>query len=197
MKDKVGFANRRNLTKAALALLAVGVAIAPPAFAAPDSVKVSGPSVNVVAHIQMPGPVSRMVIVESGEKEYLYIGLESSARLSVVDVSKPRQPRTIDRAELPAGAPTADFRSIGGMLAVFGTPELGTSGVSAHEQNPQTLTILNVDDPANPQEIARFTGVTSYLRDAAREVIYIANTEGLWILKTQQKAEKGNVDYGG
>jgi hypothetical protein len=123
--------------------------------------------------------------VERDGKEYLYIGLESSARLSVVDVTKPRQPQTINRAEPRAGAPTADFRPIGGMLAVF-----GTSDAQAHEQDPRTLTILNMDDPANPREIAKYTGVTSYLRDETRELIYIANNEGLWILKTQQKPGK-------
>jgi len=47
----------------------------------------------------------------------------------------------------------------------------------------ETLKVLDLTDPANPKTILSFSGVTSTLADDARNLVYIANGDGLWILK--------------
>ena len=44
-----------------------------------------------------------------------------------------------------------------------------------------------------------FSGVTASMKDKARGLIYVTNGDGLWIIKTKQKAgEEAIVDnYGG
>ncbi len=50
--------------------------------------------------------------------------------------------------------------------------------------------LLDLSDPANPHRLYGFTGVTSILADDARNLIYITNNEGLWILRQRQMQEQ-------
>jgi len=43
-----------------------------------------------------------------------------------------------------------------------------------------------MSDPANPKTLQTFEGVTSVLADDSRDLIYIANSEGVWILRHVQ-----------
>ncbi|HXY11571.1 MAG TPA: hypothetical protein VEI52_27300, partial [Terriglobales bacterium] len=46
--------------------------------------------------------------------------------------------------------------------------------------------ILDVSDPAHPRKVQSFSGVTSILPDNARGMIYVANSDGIWILSHRQ-----------
>src|SRR5690348_16114460 len=46
----------------------------------------------------------------------------------------------------------------------------------------QFLRLLDLSDPANPRTLQTFEGVSSLLLDDGRNLIYITNGEGLWIL---------------
>jgi hypothetical protein len=46
----------------------------------------------------------------------------------------------------------------------------------------QFLRLLDLSDPANPRTLQTFEGVSSLLLDDGRDLIYITNDEGLWIL---------------
>ena len=48
------------------------------------------------------------------------------------------------------------------------------------------MTILNMTDPANPQQIQTFADVTSIVADNARGLIYLSNGEGLWVVQAKQ-----------
>jgi hypothetical protein len=47
---------------------------------------------------------------------------------------------------------------------------------------PQSLRLLDLSDPANPRTLQTFEGVSSLLLDDGRNLIYITNGDGLWIL---------------
>jgi hypothetical protein len=47
---------------------------------------------------------------------------------------------------------------------------------------PQSLRLLDLSDPANRRTLQTFEGVSSLLLDDGRNLIYITNGEGLWIL---------------
>ena len=53
------------------------------------------------------------------------------------------------------------------------------------ETPAESLELVDLSDPGNPRMVESFSGVTSILTDDARDLIYIANNEGLWILKRQ------------
>ncbi len=50
----------------------------------------------------------------------------------------------------------------------------------------RTVNVLDLSDPANPRAILSFSGVTSTLNDEAHNLVYITNSEGLWIVRNNQ-----------
>jgi hypothetical protein len=52
--------------------------------------------------------------------------------------------------------------------------------------SPESVRVLDISDPANPRTLQTFEGVTSILAEDSRSLIYIANGEGLWILRHMQ-----------
>jgi hypothetical protein len=50
----------------------------------------------------------------------------------------------------------------------------------------QTVNVLDLTDPAHPQVLQTFFGVTSTLPDTARNLIFIANADGLWIVRHRE-----------
>ena len=53
----------------------------------------------------------------------------------------------------------------------------------------RTVNILDFSDPTNPRAILSFSGVTNTLNDEAHNLVYITNSEGLWIVRNNQALE--------
>jgi hypothetical protein len=112
-----------------------------------------------------------MLLVKKNGKEYLLLGLDSSSHVAILDISEPSQPRTVDTVAGAAGAPATELRVIADTLTLFGTSDA--------ESAPS----------AGPKEIRSLSGVTVFVKDKAHGLIYVTNGDGLWILKTKQKAD--------
>lgn len=64
-----------------------------------------------------------------------------------------------------------------------------------------TLTLFGTSAPepaasAAPKEIRSLSGVTAYVRDKVHGLIYAMNADGLWILKTKERADDEAQYYG-
>jgi hypothetical protein len=178
---------RNNLSKgfyrAAIAAAAIGIAAAAPAIQAkPNPNKGEDKPANVVAHVQLSGgPVTRMLLVKKEGKEYLLVGLDSPASVAVFDVSNPDRPRAIDTTSSATGAPSAEVKVVADTLTLFGSSDAGTAS------------------SANSKDMRSFSGVTASMKDKARGLIYVTNSDGLWIVKSKQKVEEEAIvdNYGG
>lgn len=80
----------------------------------------------------------------------------------------------------PNEASTGRLQMVGGRLALAEAPDAATAETISRTE---TLKVLDLSDPANPRTILTFSGVTSTLADDARNLVYITNSDGLWILK--------------
>jgi hypothetical protein len=179
---------RRFATRSALALTlaisAMGIAAtltAGAAQAAGNSSKNTDSPANLVGHLTITGGnVTRMLLVKRNGKEYLALGLDSSAQVAMVDVSDPRRPLQMDSAAPAPGKPATEVRVIADTLTMFGKSDAATPAST------------------DPKEIRSFSGVTAFLVDNAHGLIYAANNDGLWIVKTKrQAAEDARPDYYG
>ena len=151
--------------------------------------------VSVIAHLPIEGaPVSQLFVQEEGGKQYLYIRQASQSGYTIVDVSRANKPKIVkrDTSQLSNGQ---RLQMIGGGIALSETPESAGTGGVRHElapakapaaNSPQSLRVLDMSDPANPKTLQTFEGVTSVLADDSRDLIYIANNEGVWILRHVQ-----------
>jgi hypothetical protein len=169
-------------TALAITLAIAAITAAPAAHAAPNSSKNTDAPANIVSHVTINGgKVTRMLLVRRNGKEYLALGLDSSTHVAMVDVSDSRRPRTIDSAAPAPGKPGAEINVLADNLSVFGKSDAATPA------------------SADPKELRSFSGVTAFVIDAAHGLIYAANNDGLWIVKTKrQAAEDARADnYGG
>ena len=58
----------------------------------------------------------------------------------------------------------------------------GTEEVSSSDPPTQFVKLLDLSDPSRPRTLKTYAGVTSVSLDNRRNIIYLANHDGLWIL---------------
>jgi hypothetical protein len=169
----------QGFRRAAIAIIAMGIAGAPVVHAKPNSKNTAGNPANVLAHVELSdGPAIRMLLVKKNSKEYLVLGLDSSSNVAILDVSEPSKPRTVGTVGGAAGVPATELIVVADTLTLFGT----SSAESAAS--------------AGPKEIRSLSGVTAFVKDRAHGLIYATNGDGLWILKTKERADDEAQYYG-
>jgi hypothetical protein len=182
MPENAGSKLSQRLCRAAIAMVAIGIAVAPTLHAKPNSRKMEDKPANVIAHVELSGVgVTRMLLVNRNGKEYLVLGLDSSSGVALLDVSEPSKPQIIDMAARLAVAPAAELKVVAGTLTFFGTSGAETGASSG------------------PKEIRSLSGVTAFVKDK-HGLIYATNGDGLWIVKTKQRADSDEAapdNYGG
>ncbi len=183
-------------------VLLAGLILAPCASAKDKKSKASDPKdeIEVVGHIPLTGgPVKRFLTTQHYSSLYLYAEHENGGNLTLIDITKTNAPAVLaEVASAPNGASS-------NLTAVAGTAALVSSepAASTTSQSAQTIRIMDLSDARNPKVAREFTGVTAMSRDDQRGLIFIANADGIWILKQHfaqdpevQKAFEDYVLYG-
>lgn len=144
-------------------------------------------SIEVVAHIPLTtGPVLRFLPTEHYSSRYLYAEHGAGASVTLIDVTKPNRPAVLAEVAYPAAGTDS-------LVVVSGTAALATSSAAPPPSAPQTIRVLDFSDPQHPKVIREFEGVTAINRDDRRGLIFVANSEGIWILH-QNRAEDPDVE---
>ncbi len=139
---------------------------------------------SVVAHVPLEGgPATQMFLQDRAGKQYLYVDQGSGGGYTVVDVTKPAKASIIRR-----GAPGESMEIVQGGIGLASSNE-GPSKKTVASSKPETesIKVMDLTDPANPRTIQTFKGVTSVLVDSKRNVFYLTNDKGLWVLKSNQQ----------
>ena len=176
----------RDHRRAPLALVAFLGVMAPGADAKHRVPTPAEQPVTIVAHVPLAGsPTNQIDLQENGGKQYLYIGANSNQGVTVVDVTNPGQPNVVRRLAWPNQVSSGRLQLVSGGLALT---EGSDSGSMAADPVPSTRTVkvLDLGDPANPRAVLSFSGVTSILNDEAHNLVYITNSEGLWIVRNNK-----------
>ncbi|MGB8541496.1 MAG: hypothetical protein WCD49_07650 [Candidatus Acidiferrales bacterium] len=105
LQDRMRDRAIKSVSRAAVAFLGLGIAVAPSMFAKPKEKKAPASNLGVIAHVQLDGgAVTHMVLMEKNGKEYLYLGLASSSGVCVFDITTPAAPKCaqkqFDRADI-------------------------------------------------------------------------------------------------
>jgi hypothetical protein len=193
--------NVLTANRVGLALLSFCLATDPVVLAKEKAAKAEEQSAVVVKHLSLSGPaVNQMFLQEEGNKQYLYIQQTSREGFIVVDVTRPDRAKVINHIAPPTQTAGGRMQMVGSGLALEETPDSSAAGGVRHELSPakpqgtatgslptKSVRVLDLSDPANPRTLQTFQGVTSVLADDGRRLIYIANSEGLWILKHKQQ----------
>ncbi len=159
----------------------------------------TGNSVRVIAHISLPGtPVRQTFLQEHRGRQYLYIQQAGQHGFTIVDVTKPSRPRVVKQVTFSDHVAKERLRMVGAGLAIAEGTEakpanLGNgiatttrealSGTGARrDSRTRFVRLLSLSDPTRPLTLQTFEGVTSILPEDERNLIYITNRAGLWIL---------------
>ncbi len=186
-----------------LALLVLSTLVATNALA---KTKVEPPTqkASVIAHLPLPGTaVSQLLLRQQSSKEYLYIQQTAKEGFTVVDVTQPEHPNVVTNVTLPGKGSDEKLEMLGGGVALAETPDSSAAGGTQHQlslEKPQagggttvarteSVRVLDLSDPKNPRTLQTFDGVTKVLADDIHNLIYITNSEGLWILRHNPNQE--------
>lgn len=135
-------------------------------------------AIEVVGHVPPGGgTVTQFLLTQHFSSYYLYAEHEGGKNVTLIDVSNASQP--VFLWELP----TPPSGSAGSFVAVAGTAALITEPMSILPPvAPQTVRIMDYSDPKQARVVREFAGVTALSTDAGRELVFLANPEGIWIL---------------
>jgi len=140
-------------------------------------------SATVVAHLPLPGPsATQMLLQKQGSRFYLYVDQGGKQGVAVVDVTRPSHASVVNHAAWPRRVADGELQPLGSGLALSEAPE-NQAMTTSTSRTPQTVNVLDLADPAHPQVLQTFSGVASTLPDIARNLIFITNADGLWIVR--------------
>ena len=146
--------------------------------------------IEVVGHIPLTnGPVRRFVSTQHYSSYYLYVEYAASKSVTLIDVTKAARPAVLADVSYPSSGGDTSLFTVAGTAALV-TEEPGSA---APASAVQTIRIMDFSDPLHPKVAREFTGVTALSRDERRGLIFVANSEGVWILH-QSFAEDPEVE---
>jgi len=134
---------------------------------------------HVVAHISFSGLSAADMAMQRkvNDKYYLYVERSKDQGISIIDISKPTQPKAV--AVIPWPDPDLSSRmSLTGNLAVIAETEVLPMHISTSKDD---LVLWDLSNPVAPRVVQKFSGVVKWLQDE-RNFIYVLNGDGLWVV---------------
>jgi hypothetical protein len=134
---------------------------------------------HVVAHIAFSGlsAVDMAMQRKVNDKYYLYVEHSKDQGISIIDISKPTQPKAV--AVIPWPDPDLSSRmSLTGNLAVIAETEILPM---YSRTSTDDLVLWDLSNPVAPRVVQKFSGVVKWLQDE-RKFIYVLNGDGLWVV---------------
>ena len=183
---------------AALALLTTVLVVSGGASAKDRKLKRSDNQAQVVAHIPFPGlsAVDMAMQKKVNDKYYLYVQHSKDQGISIIDISKPAQPRAVGVVPWPDPALPGRM-NVTGDLAIIA--ESGVLPVHSRTSNDD-LVVWDLSNPVAPRVVQKFSGVVKWLQDE-RNFIYVLNGDGLWVVSKpadrQPEQSESSNGYGG
>ena len=170
----------RNLAFALSLAAMAGLAYAADQLAA----KPTDVPANVIAHLVLPQPAgSQMLLQKKDEKQYLYVQQASKQGFMIVDVTRPEKPSLLKRLAESDQATAGNLQMVSPDVAIAEAPEKNPTTLTSNNRLTETVRLLDLSDPKNPEILETFNKVTSVLADGRHGLIYLTNDEGLWVLR--------------
>jgi hypothetical protein len=157
-----------------------------PDGASPDS----RDTITVVAHIPLGGgAVTSFTSTQHYDRSYVYAEHESGKSVTLIDVTNVNRPEVLGEMANPNGSTSESLVAATGNIALESDSPAGDSKAAT----AQTLRIMDFSDAAHPLIAQEFKGVTAVSRDTGKNLIFLANSDGIWILR-QHFGEDPAVD---
>lgn len=147
-------------------------------------------AIEVVGHMPLAGgPITHFVCTRHYSSDYLYAERSAGEDITLIDVTKAGQPSVLANVREAPGGDAEGIVAVAGTAALMSTEQR----TPAAETTPQTLRIMDFSDPQHPKIAREFNGVTAIGRDDKRGLVFVADSEGIWILQ-RHLADDPKVD---
>ena len=181
-----------KFNSAALAALTTVFLVSGGASAKNHKVKMSDNQADVVAHISFPGlsAVDMAMQKKVNDKYYLYVQHSKDQGISIIDISKPAQPRTVGVIPWPDPAVSSRMNVTGDLAIIAETGALPMRGGTSNDD----LVLWDLSNPAAPRVVQKFSGVVKWLQDE-RNFIYVLNGDGLWVVSKPADRQPEQTEF--
>jgi hypothetical protein len=162
------------------ALLSTVLLVSVGASAKDRKPKVSDNQAHVVAHISFAGLSAFDMAMQNNKgngKYYLYVQHSQDQGISIIDISKPAEPKAIGVIPWPDPAVSSRMNVTGDLAIIAETGGLPMRSSSSNDD----LVFWDLSNPAAPRVVQKFSGVVKWLQDE-RSFVYVLNGEGLWVV---------------
>src|SRR5580704_11106239 len=124
-----------KFNSAALAVLTTVFLVSGGASAKNHKIKTSDNQADVVAHISFPGlsPVDMAMQKKVNDKYYLYVQHSKDEGISIIDISKPAQPKTVGVIPWPDPAVSGRMNVTGDLAIIAGTNDRPMRGNTSND----------------------------------------------------------------
>jgi hypothetical protein len=188
-----------KFNSAAWALLTAVLVVSGRASAKDHKLKGSDNQAQVVAHMSFMGlsAVDMAMQKKVNDKYYLYVQHSNNQGISIIDISKPAQPKAIAVMPWPDPAMSGTMNVTGDLAIIIA--ESGVLAMHGSTSNDD-LVLWDLSNPAAPRVVQKFSGVVKWLQDE-RNFIYVLNGDGLWVVSKpadrQLEQTSPSNNYGG
>ena len=134
--------------------------------------------IQVVGHIPVSGPITQLLPTQHFSSFYLYAEHGPGKALTLIDVTKAASPSIVNSLPYPADDSSGNLIAVAGMAGLAVDRQAPSKPVS-----PAVVRIMNFTDPSHPKIAREFQGVTAITTDNHRRLIFLADSEGIWILR--------------
>jgi hypothetical protein len=180
MMNKIKISKFVEFSASTLALLTIVLVMTVSSASAKEQKpKGSGAESQVVAHISFSGlsAVDMVMQKKVNDQYYLYVQHSKDQGISIIDISKPAQPKAMGVIPWPDPAMSSRM-NLTGDLAIIAESEV----LPMHSRtSDDDLVLWDLSNPAAPRVVQKFSGVVKWLQDE-RNFIYVLNGEGVWVV---------------
>jgi hypothetical protein len=133
--------------------------------------------IAIESHIQLAGatPITGFIATQHYNRTYVYAEHGVGNPVTLIDITDTSHPTVVSEIAMNAGSSA--------LLSVAGTAAIIGQGSASKEPAPQSVSIMDFSDPAQPKVTKTFEGITALEKVSNGSVILIANKEGVWVLK--------------
>jgi hypothetical protein len=186
-----------KFNSAAWALLTAVLVVSGRASAKDHKLKGSDNQAQVVAHMSFMGlsAVDMAMQKKVNDKYYLYVQHSKNQGISIIDISKPAQPKAIAVMPWPDPAMSGTMNVTGDLAIIAESGVLAMHGSTSNDD----LVLWDLSNPAAPRVVQKFSGVVKWLQDERN--FYVLNGDGLWVVSKpadrQLEQTSPSNNYGG
>jgi hypothetical protein len=176
-------------TIAALVVLALAI---PGQLQAKDPHKTApAKSPEIVGHIALSSAMTQQMFTRRDTKARLYLYCLSAAgqAVSVIDITDAANPALISQVAYSGPSGAGNVQTLGMNTELVEVPD--RPATPANAPTAKNIALVDVSNPAAPHVTLRFAGVTAVARDDSRSLLFIANNEGIWVVRHYEPPDIG------